>query len=162
MSANPEKSFREIFETIMGLSREIRCCSRDEALCQDVTFHQFVILDAVADKGELDLAALHGILSVEKSTTTRLLEPLIRRGLLVKDRAAHDSRAARILLTEEGRQTHGKVWDCLRGFFANITRNIPEGKQQEVLEAVKIFAGAMNRAAAECRCVQEPLKRIAT
>jgi DNA-binding MarR family transcriptional regulator len=160
MSANREKNYKEIFETIMGLSREIRCCSRDEALCQDVTFHQFVILDAVAEKGALDLAALHGILSVEKSTTTRLLEPLVRRGLLVKDKAAHDSRAARILLTEEGRKTHRKVWECLMGFFENITRNIPAGKRKEVLAAVKIFAAAMNRAAAECRCVQEPLKGI--
>jgi DNA-binding MarR family transcriptional regulator len=160
MSVDGEKSYKEIFETIMGLSREIRCCSRDEALCQDVTFHQFVILDAVAEKGELDLAALHGILSVEKSTTTRLLEPLIRRGLLVKDKVAHDSRAARILLTKDGEETHRKVWECLRGFFENITRNIPEGKQKEVLEAVRIFAEAMKKAATDCRCVQEPLKRI--
>lgn len=162
MSTNREKQYKEIFETIMELSREIRCCSRDEALCQDVTFHQFVILDAVAEKGELDLAALHGILSVEKSTTTRLLEPLVRRGLLVKDRALHDSRAARIALTEEGRETHRKVWECLMGFFENINRNIPKGKQKEVLGAVRLFAEAMRRAAIECRCCQEPLKRIMT
>jgi DNA-binding MarR family transcriptional regulator len=159
MSANDPRNHAEIFETIMGLSREIRCCSRDEALCQDVTFHQFVILDAVAATGSLDLAALHGILLVEKSTTTRLLEPLVRRGLLVKDRTAHDSRAARVLLTEEGRQTHRKVRDCLTGFFEKINRSLPEGKQREVLEAVNLFAGAMRKAAAECRCCAEPRKR---
>jgi len=161
MSTNHQNLYKEIFETIMGLSREIRCCSRDEALCQGVTFHQFVILDAVAKEGALDLAALHGILSVEKSTTTRLLEPLVRRGLLVKDRAAHDSRAARVSLTEEGRRTHREVWDCLKGFFENINRTLPAGRQREVLEAVQLFAEAMRKAAAECRC-QESLKRIAT
>ncbi|MFH2075103.1 MAG: hypothetical protein ABIJ57_07110 [Pseudomonadota bacterium] len=52
MSTNLDKSGRELLEIIMGLSREIRCCSRDEAICRDVTFHQFMILDAVAKKGE--------------------------------------------------------------------------------------------------------------
>ncbi|MBU4371302.1 MAG: MarR family winged helix-turn-helix transcriptional regulator [Proteobacteria bacterium] len=141
-------------EIIMGLAREIRCCSRDEAICQDVTFHQFIILDAVAKKGELGLAELHGILSVEKSTTTRLVNPLIRKGLLKRDRAAHDSRAARLTLTEEGRETHRRVWLCLGGFFQNIARRIPEGQRKAVLESVRVFTGAMKSAAVACRCCE--------
>ncbi|MBU1964580.1 MAG: MarR family winged helix-turn-helix transcriptional regulator, partial [Proteobacteria bacterium] len=134
MSTNLDKNCREIMEIFMGLAREIRCCSRDEAICQDVTFHQFIILDAVAKKGELGLAELHGILSVEKSTTTRLVNPLIRKGLLKRDRAAHDSRAAKLTLTEEGRETHRRVWLCLGDFFQNITRQIPEAQRKRVLE----------------------------
>lgn len=154
MSANLEKSYREIFEIIMSLSREIRCCSRDEAICRDITFHQFIILDAVAKKKGLDLADLHKILSVEKSTTTRLVNPLLQKGLLKRDKAEHDSRAAKLTLTEEGMETHRKVWMCLGGFFKNITRNIPEDRQEEVLEAVKVFTEAMRKAAAECRCCE--------
>src|SRR4030042_438578 len=146
MSTNLDKSGRELLEIIMGLSREIRCCSRDEAICRDVTFHQFMILDAGAKKGELGLAELHGILSVEKSTTTRLVNPLIEKGLLKRDRATHDSRAARLSLTEEGAETHRRVWLCLSGFFANIVQRLPEGGKKEVLESVKIFIGAMRKA----------------
>ena len=136
----------------MNLAREIRCCSRNEAICQDVTFHQFIILDAVAKKRELSLAELHGILSVEKSTTTRLVNPLIRKGFLKRDRAEHDSRAAKLTLTKEGMETYRKVWMCLGVFFENITRNMPEGRQEEILEAVKVFTEAMRKAAVECRC----------
>ncbi len=152
MSANLGKNYREIFEIIMGLSREIRCCSRDEAICQNVTFHQFVILDAVVKKKGLDLADLHKILSVEKSTTTRLVNPLLLKGLLKRDRAEHDSRAAKLTLTEAGKETHRKVWICLGGFFESINRHIPEGRQEETLEAVKVFTAAMRTAAAQCRC----------
>jgi DNA-binding MarR family transcriptional regulator len=136
----------------MGLAREIRCCSRDEAICGNVTFHQFIILDAVVKKGELGLADLHQILSVEKSTTTRLVNPLIQKGLLKRDRATHDSRAATLSVTEEGMETHRKVWECLGGFFDGITQNIPEGRREEVLEGVKAFTEAMKMAAASCRC----------
>jgi DNA-binding MarR family transcriptional regulator len=154
MSANLEKSYREIFEIIMSLAREIRCCSRDEAICQNVTFHQFIILDAVAKKKGLDLADLHKILSVEKSTTTRLVNPLLQKGLLKRDRAEHDSRAVKLSLTEEGMETHRKVWMCLGGFFENITRNMPADRQEEVLEAVKVFTAAMRKAAVDCRCCE--------
>jgi DNA-binding MarR family transcriptional regulator len=152
MSANLEKNGREIFDVLMRLSRETRCCSRDEAICGNVTFHQFAILDAVSGKGELGLAELHGILSVEKSTTTRLVEPLIRKGLLKRDRDAHDSRAARLSLTEEGRETHRKVWECLAGFFEGIAGNIPEDQRADVLNAVKIFAAAMRKTVIVSRC----------
>ncbi|MHB9097908.1 MAG: MarR family winged helix-turn-helix transcriptional regulator, partial [Syntrophales bacterium] len=131
MSANLDTKCRELFEIIMGLAREIRCCSRDEAICGNVTFHQFIILDAVVKKGELRLADLHQILSVEKSTTTRLVNPLIRKGLLMRDRATHDSRAATLSVTEEGVETHRKVWACLGGFFGGITQNIPGGRKEE-------------------------------
>lgn len=154
MSTNLDKNCREIMEVIMSLAREIRCCSRDEAICQDVTFHQFIILDAVAKKGELGLAELHGILSVEKSTTTRLVNPLIQKGLLKRDKAMHDSRAARLTLTDEGKETHRRVWLCLGGFFQNITRQIPEEQRKRVLESVRVFTGAMRRAAVACRCCE--------
>jgi DNA-binding MarR family transcriptional regulator len=152
MSTNLDKNCREIMEVIMSLAREIRCCSRDEAICQDVTFHQFIILDAVAKKGELDLAELHGILSVEKSTTTRLVNPLLRKGLLKRDRAVHDSRAARLTLTEEGKETYRRVRLCLEEFFHNITRQIPEEQRRRVLESVRLFTEAMKSAAIRCRC----------
>jgi len=69
-----------MMEVFGGLSRVLRCCCRDEAFCADVTFHQFLILDAVAKQKEISLADLHKLLSVEKSTTTRLVAPLIGKG----------------------------------------------------------------------------------
>jgi DNA-binding MarR family transcriptional regulator len=154
MSTNLDKNCRELFEIMMSLAREIRCCSRDEAICLDLTFHQFLILDAVARRRELGLTDLHQILSVEKSTTTRLVNPLIQRGLLKRDRAAHDSRAATLTMTEEGMETHRKAWECLEGFFSGIAQNIPEGRKEEVLAAVKVFTGAIRKAAAACRCCE--------
>jgi DNA-binding MarR family transcriptional regulator len=160
MSANNATNCRDLFDIIMSLAREIRCCSRDEAICQDLTFHQFIILDAVVRKGELGLADLHEILSVEKSTTTRLVNPLIQRRLLRRDRAAHDSRAATLSVTEEGRETHRKAWGCLEGFFVGIVDSIPAGRRDEVLAAVKVFTGAMKQAANACRCCDNGKEKV--
>src|SRR4030042_5890002 len=103
-------NYRELMEIFIGLSQGTRCCRQDEAFCEGVTFHQFMILDAVAKHKELNMADLHKHLSVEKSTTTRLVHPLIQKKLLKRETASHDSRAAKLTLTKKGEDIHSKVW----------------------------------------------------
>ena len=139
-------------EVLGGLAQVMRCCCRDEAFCEGVTFHQFMILDAVAKEKELHLADLHKLLSVEKSTTTRLVNPLIKKGLIRRDKAAHDSRAVKLTLTNKGKETHKKVLLCLTDFFQRMLGNIPAKKRAEVLESVKIFIAAIKNSANGCGC----------
>ncbi|PKN37107.1 MAG: hypothetical protein CVU62_10900 [Deltaproteobacteria bacterium HGW-Deltaproteobacteria-2] len=147
-----KENTRELMDVLGGLSQVLRCCCRDEAFCEGVTFHQFMILDAVAKEKELQMADLHKLLSVEKSTTTRLVNPLIKKGLLRRDKADHDSRAVKLMLTKEGRETHKKVQVCLTGFFQRALGNVPEKKRNEVLESVKIFITAIKNSANGCDC----------
>jgi DNA-binding MarR family transcriptional regulator len=142
----------ELMDVFGGLSQVLRCCCRDEAFCEGVTFHQFMILDAVAKEKELHMADLHKILSVEKSTTTRLVNPLIKKGLIRRDKADHDSRAVKLTLTREGRETHKKVLRCLTDFFERVLGNIPAKKRTEVLESVNIFINAIKNSANGCGC----------
>lgn len=142
----------ELMEIFMGMAQVTRCCRQDTAFCDGVTFHQFMILDAVAKRKELLMTELHTILAVEKSTTTRLVNPLIQKGLLRRDKAPHDSRAAMLILTDEGREVHQNVSLCLTGFLGKITQNIPEEKRADVLESIKIFIRAIKNSAAVYSC----------
>ena len=139
-------------EVLGGLAQVMRCCCRDGAFCEGVTFHQFMILDAVAKEKELHMADLHKLLSVEKSTTTRLVTPLITKGLIRRDKAAHDSRAVKFTLTKEGRETHKKIQLCVADFFQRVLENVPAGKRTEVMESVKIFISAIKNSATGCDC----------
>ena len=150
------ENHREILEIMMGLAHRLRCCRQDEVFCGNVTFHQFVILDSVAKEEGLLLADLHRILAVEKSTTTRLVNPLIQKGLLQRDKAIHDSRAVRLVMTKEGREIHREVWACLANYFQGVMRNIPEGKRDEILESVRIFMNALGNTTTECACTERP------
>ena len=142
----------ELMEIFTGMAQVTRCCKQDVAFCEGVTFNQFMILDAVAKAKELHMSDLHTILAVEKSTTTRLVNPLLQKGLLIRNRAAHDSRAATLALTDKGQKTHQKVSLCLAGFFQKITKNIPEGKRADVLEAIRTFITAIKNSAAGYSC----------
>lgn len=142
----------ELLEIFRGLTQITRCCRQEEAFCEGVTLHQFLILDAIIQKEELPLNELHTILEVKKSTTTRLVNPLLQKGLVRRDKAAYDSRAVTLHLTPEGRKIHQNVLLCLTGFFQQITGNIPQEKRVEVLAAVKVFIEAIKNSASACGC----------
>jgi DNA-binding MarR family transcriptional regulator len=142
----------ELMEIFIGMAQVTRCCRQDVAFCEGVTFHQFMILDAVARKKELNMAELHTLLAVEKSTTTRLVNPLIKKGLLKRGKALHDSRAITLTLTDEGKETHQKVSLCLGGFFQKVTKNIPRDKKKQVLESIRVFIRAIKNSATDYSC----------
>jgi DNA-binding MarR family transcriptional regulator len=145
----------ELLEIFTGLAQVTRCCRQDEAFCENVTFNQFLILDAVAKNKELNIADLHEILAVEKSTTTRILSPLIKKGLVNRNKDQRDFRAARLTLTKEGMDTYKNVRLCLEIFLQRVTCNIPGSKRNDVLKAVKYFIQAIKNSTAEetaCKC----------
>ncbi len=143
MISDLRSEHRELLTLIAEGVRTLRCFQQDEAFCEDVTFSQFVILDAVDRAGGLRLKDLHAALGVAKSTTTRLIQPLIKKGLLLRRRSAEDSRAALVELTPLGREVHFKVWRCLAGFMNQIEAVIPEPNRKQIFEAVLVFLRAL-------------------
>jgi DNA-binding MarR family transcriptional regulator len=149
------KNDRKLLTLMSDLSRGLRCCQQEAVLCENITFSQFFILDVVAEQGELKLADLHGILSVDKSTTTRLVSPLVKEGLVVRVKSNHDSRAVNLRLTPRGEEVHQEVWECISGFMDRVEMNVPEEKREKVYEAVRIFLNAMRNACAVGDCCVE-------
>jgi DNA-binding MarR family transcriptional regulator len=142
----------ELMEIFAGLSQVLRCCSQDAAFAEGVTFHQFMIMDVVSQKKTLNMADIHKILSVEKSTTSRQVKPLIQKGLLRRDKAAHDSRAVTLALTENGLKVHRKINLHLTKFFGKVTQSIPARKEKSALASVKLFISAIKTASSDGGC----------
>ena len=142
---------REMFGLLAELAKALRFCQQDQAFCEGVTFSQFIILDLTAQAGRLGLADLHGYLGVEKSTTTRLIRPLVDRGLAARKRSARDSRAVVLQLTEAGAAVHASVWDCLGRFMDLVTANLAPADRAGTLAAVFRFVEAIKAACAPGR-----------
>jgi len=150
MKNNAGRTNRDVLSLVSELCQVVRFCRQDEMFCEDVTFTQFLILDEVAKKERLKMLDLHKILAVDKSTTTRLVNPLVRQGLLERETSAHDSRAVNLRLTPEGKQVHRKVWLCLEGFVSAIEGQISEKKRESVYDAVKLFIDAVKKVSSAC------------
>lgn len=142
----------KIFSLISELARALRCCQQESVFCENVTLSQFLILDNVSSSGKLRLSSLHKILSVEKSTTTRLVNPLVKQGLILRERSEIDSRVIELSLTKKGISVRNRVWECLSGYLNNISSRIPEENRSEVLDSVRVFTDAMQGVCTDEHC----------
>ena len=142
---------REALSLLSDLCKAVRFCRRDSVLCEDITLTQFFVLDAIEEKEELLLVELHRILAVDKSTTTRLLNPLIKQGLVQREKVKKDQRAVNLTLTDEGKETHGKVRSCIVGFIKTVNEGIPEEKRADVYDNLKLFVEAV-QSLSSCQC----------
>ncbi|HRV26786.1 MAG TPA: hypothetical protein P5294_09610, partial [Smithellaceae bacterium] len=57
--------YRQLLEIFTGLAQATRFLRQDEAFCEGVTFHQYLILDVILQNKELKMADLHRHLAVE-------------------------------------------------------------------------------------------------
>ena len=138
---------RDLIEIVAELGRASRLFQRENAFCEGVTFTQFVILDRVVESdGRLGLSDLHEALEVDKSTTTRLVAPLLKRGLLVKERSASDGRAFELVVTDEGRAVTVTVWDCVAGAVQILELFIPDEEREGTYRGVRVFLQALKQA----------------
>jgi len=135
---------RELLALIAGLGRAGRGLQAGEVFCAGVTFTQFFILDLVDRAGRLALSELHETLTVDKSTTTRLVAPLLQRDLLRSDRRPDDSRARELVLTASGSEVLGSVWGCVGRVMGEVRSAIPEAEREVVLDSVARFLRVLN------------------
>ena len=151
------QSYEEVFSLIGELSRALRCCQQEESFCLDLTLSQFFILHTIAGKGQIPLAELHDILAVEKSTTTRMVSPLIRRGLVEQERSKHDSRALNLSLTDQGGEIYERIWACLAEFLDTIQKGIPAAERKKIYGATQTFLNAVQGA---CKARESRKKQV--
>jgi len=111
------KKFRIIFGSVRQHFREI------EQTC-GVTGSQLWILQEVAQNPDIGVSVLAERLSIHQSTCSQLVEKLVGRGLLKKERSQEDQR---------------RVGLCLTADAAKILKNAPgpaEGILPEALQAL--------------------------
>ncbi len=137
-------SDRQVLSLIRKLIVSLRSFQAESIFCEDITFNQFTILDYIFTSGTLEMSELHRLLSVEKSTTTRMVEPLVVKGYVIKTASVHDSRAIELRLTKEGRQVHQTVWKCVSDFMSNIENSIPDKNRGDVLNAIEVFIRSLD------------------
>lgn len=134
---------RNWLKLMMEMSKTTRCCQHETVICENLTFNQFYILDLIAENQILKLSDLQDLLSVEKSTSTRLVDPLVKRGMVVREKSEVDYRAINLKLTRHGEEVHHDVREGLLGFVDSIENEIPEDKREMVYEGIKLFLKAL-------------------
>lgn len=140
----------ELLSLIVEMIKASRCCQRDDVFCGGITFTQFNILDIVYKKEIITMSELNKVLSVEKSTSTRLVEPLVKQDLVIRERSEKDSRVVYLKLSSKGEEVHTEILNCTNQFLDKVLNEIPEDKKYDIIENTKIFIKAIRKAFNNC------------
>ena len=143
------KQSETIEESIFKLFKEmnfiLKGFQNDTVISENITFRQFIILEHISTHEKLKMNELNTLLNVEKSTTTRLIEPLVRQGLIEKRKSDLDLRVFELSLTVEGKRIHKAVLMSIYEYIKNISKFIPIEKQENMKDTLHVFVNACTK-----------------
>ncbi len=98
-----------LYEALSDLIRVYQFRDRDRICCYDISVSQCYALQAVGAAGQLTVNELAAHLYVDKSTVSRIVDALERKGLVRKQPDASDRRVLQMTPTKKGRQLYERV-----------------------------------------------------
>jgi len=135
--------------------RVYQSLDRDRICCHDISITQCNALEALARRGGLTLNELAAHLYLDKSTASRVVDALQRKGYV--DRSTHpsDGRAVLLVTTERGRELYQSIrkglladeQTLLAGFDPEIRRALP----QLIARLARAVAARLGSGEACCR-----------
>jgi MarR family 2-MHQ and catechol resistance regulon transcriptional repressor len=91
------------------LLRVVQFRDRDRACCYGISVSQCYALKGVVDAGALAMNELSAHLYLDKSTTSRIANGLVSKGLMARERDSEDGRIVHLVATAEGREICARI-----------------------------------------------------
>lgn len=135
----------ELQNALIALIRGFGLHHPEQTPCgQPVAVAEAHALMALMQEQPLAQGVLSNRLSLEKSTVSRLLSGLEKRGWIERDRNPDDRRIVEVALTEAGKQTAESLFTARQSKFDRVMQAIPEEQQTKVVDALKILVRAIH------------------
>jgi MarR family 2-MHQ and catechol resistance regulon transcriptional repressor len=134
----------KLHRALSDLVRVYQFRDRDRICCYDVSVSQCYALEAVIQKGPLSLNALAAELYLEKSTASRVVDGLQKKGYVERRDNPEDRRALLLEATPAGRELYAKIDADL----LEEERKLLSGFSPEVRESMAELISQLARAAA--------------
>lgn len=113
MRRSPDTALRRDAEALQAalaeLIRVYQVRDRDRICCHDISVTQCHALEALAERGPLRSQALAEALRLDKSTVTRVVDALVRKGYAERLSDPDDARAIQLRITASGRGLHRRI-----------------------------------------------------
>lgn len=149
MTTNESRNAR--FSTLMsGLIRKLNLLNKDQKVCYGLTLPQCGAIESLDREGMQPMNELSRRMGVTISTMTRIVNILVRDGLVTRKENPDDRRKVCIDLTKSGMDMAGKLRKCSTDYSAVIFSRIPESKRDQVLDSLEQLTSAIESLDTKC------------
>lgn len=94
---------------ISDLVRLYQVRDREKICCHDISVTQCAALEVLTERGPMRSQALAGVLMLDKSTTTRVIDALVRKAYVERTPDLDDRRAVSLRVTRSGRRLYDRI-----------------------------------------------------
>ena len=136
----------ELQEQIMTLVCTFGLHKHEETPCgQPITVAEAYALTELTKTNQLSQYELVQRLNLAKSTVSRMVNKLVKRGWINRERSQEDGRVWFLSLSEQGKRAAVNLTQARQAKFAQTLTHIPKDKQENVLNALETLIQAMRQ-----------------
>jgi MarR family transcriptional regulator, 2-MHQ and catechol-resistance regulon repressor len=140
-----ERDARALYGALSDLIRVYQFRDRDRICCHDISVSQCYALEALVRQGGMTLNDLAAHLYLDKSTASRVIDSLERKGYVARTPHLSDRRSVQLEATANGRDLYRKV----EGDILAEEKSLLAGFDPEIRRAMTHLIARLARAAAE-------------
>jgi DNA-binding MarR family transcriptional regulator len=115
---------------------------RDRICCHDVSVTQCYALETLVEHGPMRLSALAERLFLDKSTTSRVVATLVKKGYVEQREDARDRRATTLSVTRQGRGLCARITDDLVDQQKQLLEDLDPDVRGGVVRVLRRLAAA--------------------
>jgi MarR family transcriptional regulator, 2-MHQ and catechol-resistance regulon repressor len=150
---------------VADLVRVYQFRDRDRICCHDVSVTQCYALETLVEHGPIRLSALAERLFLDKSTTSRVVSSLVRKGYVEQRADARDGRAVTLSPTRQGHRLCARITDDLVDQQKQLLQDLDPDVRAGVVQVIrrlaraadaKFRAGVASDAGAACCLTGDP------
>lgn len=141
-SAALRRDAEELHAALSTLVRVHQYRDRDRICCHDISVTQCYALETLADGGPRTLNALAASLFLDKSTASRVVSSLERKGYVGRESDPEDGRAVRLSATGAGRRLVGRITNDLVDETVELLHDQPAEVREGAARLLRRLAAA--------------------
>lgn len=146
----------DLHEALLEFSRAYQFRDRDRICCYDVSVTQCHALDVLLRRDRCTVNELAAELYLDKSTTSRVVGTLERKGYVARTRHPRDQRTVLLAATSAGRKLHGRITEGLVAERRQILASFPPEVRTAAGALIRRLTGAVRARSACGIAVEQP------
>jgi MarR family 2-MHQ and catechol resistance regulon transcriptional repressor len=141
-SADLDRDAVALQAAVAELVRVYQFRDRDQICCHDVSVTQCHALEVLVEHGPMRLSALAERLFLDKSTTSRVVGTLVKKGYVDQRADEADGRASALHATASGRGLCKRITDDLVGQQKQLLQDLDPDVREGVVKVIRGLARA--------------------
>src|SRR5215217_6311147 len=141
-AADLHRDAEALQEAVADLVRIYQFRDRDRICCHDISVTQCYALETLVEHGPLRLSSLADRLFLDKSTTSRVVGTLVKKGYVEQRADEADGRATALHVTVPGRRLYKRITDDLIEQQKQLLQDLDPDVREGVVKVIRGLARA--------------------